>query len=111
MSKIDISLGGRSISDLQTTHHPYKAYLECIMSYSSTARASQLRCVGFFPDKEGAYESYGFPNLIANLNKPGIGGNSDNRGFIDRRERTERSKVQETCWPLHSDFFQISQYW
>ena len=67
---------------------------------------------GFFPrHRGGKYESYGFPNLIANLNKPGIGGNSDNRGFIDRRERTERSKVQETCWPLHSDFFQISQYW
>lgn len=128
ISRVDIQIGGRTIPDLQTMHHNYKAYVELLTSYGLTAAQSQLRCVGWRCDDPGQYEDFKphvpeIPEIrqvvgVAADRDRGIaavaavaprarvpGSDSSNSGYRDRRNHSALSRVMQTCWGLHSDFF------
>lgn len=122
IDKVDISIGGRSVSDLQTTHYPYKAYLETLMSYGETAKNSQLRCVEWSVDDPSQYEDFAkyVPKVEKVEEKKNRDGaitqaaapevpatNSKNSGYITRRSRAAGSTTMQTVWALHNDFFNM----
>ena len=113
ISRVDISIGGRTIPDLQTMHYNYKAYIEAILSFSSSAKASQLRCVGWFGDEPAsAYEDFS-PTVLAVRNADGEmtpGRDSANTGYVYRKNLIKGSRLVQTCWPLQCDFFQMGTY-
>ena len=111
ISRIDVLIGGRTIPDLQTMHYNYKSYIETILSYSASARSSQLRCSGFFVDTAGKYEDFkqGKYNDTTGVIIEGEV-ETQNQGYFERRALLRRSRPMETVAPIQSDFFQVIKY-
>ena len=100
-NRMEIEIGGKLISDLQSTHSNYKTYLETLLTYSKEARNSHLNASGWDIDTAKHLDD-------VNFHETGEDGkasddNTKNTGLQTRR------KLQiypfDVMIPLHFDFF------
>lgn len=88
-SQVDVSLNQKVISHSSMTY-PYRAYIEALLNYDSSAKQSHMTQRLWYQDTPGHFDSLD---------------GAQNLGLAWRRSRTARSRPFEMMGPLHVDFF------
>ena len=88
-SQVDVSLNQKVISHSSMTY-AYRAYIESLLNYDSSAKESHLTQRMWYQDTPGHFDSLD---------------EEENIGLATRRELTANSRAFELMGPLHIDFF------
>ncbi|XP_067939591.1 uncharacterized protein F54H12.2-like [Watersipora subatra] len=91
--QIDVSLNDVIITDSSNLYH-YRAMIETLLSYSDESKQSQLTMSMFAKDTANAMEAR----------------NDSNKGFVERKRLTEKSKTVQLIGKIHSDIFFQNRY-
>ena len=75
--------------------YAYRAYIETLLSYGTTAKQSQLTSQFYYKDEISAMEENNPYNAAAGANK----------GFVARSAHTIRSRTFDIIGGIHSDLF------
>ena len=97
-SDIDVSLNETPVTSSNNTY-AYRAYIESLLSYGTTAKQSQLTSQLYYKDVAGALEEI---NPYDN--------NAVNTGFVARSQFTNVSRVVDMIGKIHSDLFFQDKY-
>ena len=92
-SQVDVSLNGTSVTSSSNTH-PYRAYIETLLSYGSDAKSTQLTNQLWYKDTASRM------NAIELADGP-----APNHGFVARRDHITGSRVVDMMVRLHVDLF------
>jgi len=93
---IDVEIGGALYPHLGNTFAHYKAYLETILSYSTSAQEGHLKASLFHLDTAGHFESFA---------------DAENLAYQIRKVVCAGSASFQVSSPVHCDFFQMDKYW
>ena len=96
-SQVDISLNGTLITN-STNTYPYRAYIEDLLSYGSSAKKTQLTAALFYKDEAGKMDD---ANPLAD---------NKNTGLSKRASFIGLSKEVDMVGRLHSDIFFQQRY-
>jgi len=97
-SDVDVSLNETPVTSSNNTY-AYRAYIENLLSYGSTAKESQLTAQLYYKDVAGALEE---------INP--YDDNAVNTGFVARSQFTNASGVVDMIGKIHSDLFFQDKY-
>ena len=97
-SDVDVSLNETSVTSSNNTY-AYRAYIETLLSYGSTAKQSQLTSQLYYKDNAGALEE------INPYNDDAV-----NKGFVARSQFTNESRVVDMIGGIHSDLVFQDKY-
>ena len=97
-SDVDVSLNETPVTSSNNTY-AYRAYIENLLSYGSTAKQSQLTSQLYYKDVAGALEE---------INP--YDDNAVNAGFVARSQFTNVSRVVDMIGKIHSDLFFQDKY-
>ena len=97
-SDVDVSLNKTPVTSSNNTY-AYRAYIETLLSYGSTAKQSQLTSQLYYKDVAGALEE---------INP--YDDNAVNAGFVARSQFTNVSRVVDMIGKIHSDLFFQDKY-
>jgi len=100
---IDIDIGGKTITELQTTHANYKSYLETLLSFSPQHGTGPLAASMWHLDEATHFEDVKFHDQ-EEKGEAIHENNSKNDGFRGRRKIVGVSRTFDLVIPLHSDF-------
>ena len=98
-SDVEVSLNETPVTSLNNTY-AYRAYIETLLSYGSTAKQSQLTSQLYYKGDAGAMEERNPYNEDAAANK----------GFKRRGAHTNRSHFVDMIGGIHSDLFYQDKY-
>nr|XP_049596960.1 uncharacterized protein LOC125981132 [Syngnathus scovelli] len=91
-SQLDISLGGRLISQ-SSAPHAYRSIIELLLNFSNDSLESQFTARMFAKDTRGRMDSIAVEGAEINL------------GFLRRAQQIARSREFHLTGPLHGDIF------
>ena len=97
-SDVDVSLNETSVTS-SNNMYAYRAYIETLLSYGTTAKQSQLTSQLYYKDVAGALEEIN-PYDDAAVNT----------GFVARSQFTNESRVVDMIGKIHSDLFFQDKY-
>ena len=97
-SDIDVSLNKTPVTSSNNTH-AYRAYIETLLSYGTTAKQSPLTSQLYYKDVAEALEE------INPYNDDAV-----NTGFVARSQFTNVSRVVDMIGKIHSDLFFQDKY-
>ena len=86
-SQVDVSLNDRLVTSSKATH-PYRAYLETLLSYGQEAKVTQLCCEQWYKDTSGHMDATE---------------GTDNIGFTKRKLKARNSCIIDMSGKLHID--------
>ena len=92
--QVDVFLKEKQVSQAQGTY-AYRAYLETLLNYGSSAKKSQLTAALFYKDTAGKMEVADPTVVAANAN----------HGLTQRNEFSKNSRIVEMAGPIFSDVF------
>lgn len=95
-SQVDITLQNKLVTS-STTHYPYKAMLQTLLSYGSDAKESQLSSQLWKKDKSGHFDD----NDVQN---------GSNTSLYDRSQYFTQSQVCDMIGPLFHDLTSLDRY-
>jgi hypothetical protein len=99
-SQVDISLNGTLITN-STNTYPYRAYIEDLLSYGSSAKKSQLTAALFYKDEAGKMDK----------ENPSAADVADqNSGLVKRATFTTKSREVDMVGRIHGDLFFQQRY-
>ena len=98
-SDVEVSLNETPVTSSNNTY-AYRAYIETLLSYGTTAKQSQLTSQLYYKDEISAMEEHDPYNAAAGANK----------GFIARSAHTIRSRTFDMIGGIHSDLFFQDKY-
>ena len=98
-SDVEVSLNETPVTSSNNTY-AYRAYIETLLSYGTTAKQSQLTSQLYYKDEVSAMEEHDPYNAAAAANK----------GFIARSAHTIRSRTFDMIGGIHSDLFFQDKY-
>ena len=96
-SQIDVALNDKLISQSSNTY-PYRAYLETLMNYGTSALTSQLTTSLWYKDTSGQMDS------------TALEGDDVNKGFVKRAKFSAASATIDLVGKIHSDIFFQQRY-
>jgi hypothetical protein len=99
-SQADVSLNGTLITS-STNTYPYRAYIENLLSYSQSAKSSQLTACLFYKDEAGKMDKTS-PHAVNDVDR--------NAGLYQRALFTDGSDTVDMIGRIHSDIFFQSRY-
>ena len=102
-NKVDVKINDKSINDPTNSWYAYKAYFENHLSYSKGTKSNLLSYRGYFNDtcdKLDDVGSYSSGTLTE----------SDNEGFVKRKNMFADSKWVYFCINLHNDITTLRKY-
>ena len=98
-SDVEVSLNETPVTSSNNTY-AYRAYIETLLSYGTTAKQSQLTSQLYYKDEISAMEEHDPYNAAAAANK----------GFVARSAHTLRSRTFDMIGGIHSDLFFQDKY-
>lgn len=93
---VEVYLNGRLLTN-NDNMSAYRAYIECMLTYSANAKKEQLRCAYFYADDGG--------NLDWIDEKVDDEDETENLGLHRRYQRSKLSRTFETIGRVHSEIF------
>lgn len=96
-SSVDVALNQKTVSSA-SSHYAYRAYLECLLNYSSDARKSHLTTGLWYDDDGGQMDQ--LHTLIGTTNK----------GLQARREHFKDAAIVDLLAPIHADIFNSDKF-
>ena len=98
-SQVDVSLNGTQITN-STNTYPYRAYIETLLSYGSSAKKSHLTSSLYFKDEAGKMDK----------SNPKAEAAQKNYGLAQRAAYITESKEVDMIGRIHSDIFFQERY-
>ena len=98
-SDVEVSLNETPVTSSNNTY-AYRAYIETLLSYGTTAKQSQLTSQLYYKDEISAMEERNPYSNAAGANK----------GFIARSQFTNELRVVDMIGGIHSDLFFQDRY-
>ena len=98
-SDVEVSLNETPVTSSNNTY-AYRAYIETLLSYGTTAKQSQLTSQLYYKDEISAMEEH----------DPYNGAAATNKGFVARSAHTIRSRTFDMIGGIHSDLFFQDKY-
>lgn len=93
---VEVTMQGKLITST-TSHYPYKAMIQTLLSYGSEAKESQLTSQMWIKDR---------PGFLADVDPNG----GYNTGLVQRSLYFKESKTVDMEGPLYHDLFNIDRY-
>jgi len=110
-SSINTHLNGTEITDPSGRWYAFKSYFENNLSYSTSSKKSILSSRGFFKDTAGKFDSLDVLPVPAGGGKLEVSAaNSQNQGYLDRKELFSGSQWVYFCINLHTDITTLRKY-
>lgn len=96
-ASVDVSLNQKTVSSA-SSHYAYRAYIECLLNYSSDSRNGHLTAGLWYDDTPGQMET---------LHKTAA---PKNKGLESRREHFVNEKIVDLLAPIHADIFNSDRF-